>query len=220
MTLAETVLEYVKALAWPITALSIALLFRRQLIGIFGRLRKADLPGGVSLDFEKEVAEVKQLSEEVEPTSRPPEKKDVPAIPLTEANARLLSLGLQPSPSGIDMSYYRSLANQDANLALAGLRIEIDVLARNLAKGFGIEIGERDYGGRLLRKLYENRAITANQLQLTQKVLRLCNAAVHGSPVSKSEADAVIDSAEVLADQYLAWLSWGFDDDWKATTKE
>jgi hypothetical protein len=52
-------------------------------------------------------------------------------------------------------------------------------------------------------------------MQLAQKVLEVCNAAVHGQPVSHEQAKSVIQSVEVLADWYLAWLSWGFDDGWE-----
>jgi hypothetical protein len=113
------------------------------------------------------------------------------------------------------MTYYRNLADQDPNVALAGLRIELDVLARNLATGFKVPIERQDTGGRLLRRLYDHGAITSEQMQLGLKVLQVCNAAVHGQPVSHEQATSVIQSAEVLADQYLAWLSWGFDDGWR-----
>lgn len=99
-------------------------------------------------------------------------------------------------------------------MALAGLRIEIDVLARNLARSFKAPVSDRESGARLIRRLYDAGAVTSEQMQLTMKVLRVCNAAVHGTTVSREDADDVIASAEVLADQYLAWLSWGFDDGW------
>lgn len=216
---AKLILAFVQAVAWPLTVLIIAFGFRKELVAIIGRLRKADLPGGVSLDFAEEVAEARQLSREVEaqPLPKPSlaPKAQLPSIPLTEANARMINLGLQPSPSGLDMDHYRNLAAQDPNVALAGLRIEIEVLARNLAKGFKVSISPRDSGSRLLRKLLEARAITETQWKLLQKVLRLCNAAVHGLPVSKEQADSVIASGDVLVQQYLEWLGWGFTDGWE-----
>ena len=136
---------------------------------------------------------------------------------MTEANARMIKLGLQPSPSGLDMAYYRNIAAQDPNLALAGLRIEIDIIAKNLARGFHIEVGSHDTGARLLQRLRDAGAITTEQLQLTLKVLRLCNAAIHGEIVSREQADEVIDLANTLRDQYLRWLSWGFGDGWQPT---
>jgi len=215
MEIAKLVLEYVRVLIWPAIVLVICVVFRRHLVALLNRIRHAELPGGVSVDLDQEIKEVKSLSAKVQEQPAPSDRKRTrPAIPLTEANARMIQLGLRPSPSGLDMSYYRSLAEQDPNVALAGLRIEIDILARNLAKGFGVPMSDRDSGARLMRRLYDAGAITSEQMQLTMKVLRVCNAAVHGTPVSREEADDVIGSAEVLADQYLAWLSWGFDDGW------
>jgi hypothetical protein len=50
---------------------------------------------------------------------------------------------------------------------------------------------------------------------LARRVLPFCNQAIHGGEVSREQALDVIGAAGVLARDYLAWLSWGFDDDWK-----
>lgn len=212
MDMARLVLEYIKALIWPSLIITLVVIFRRQLKRIFARLRRASLPGGISVDLQEEIQEAKQLSEKVEATPPPEDKEKIPVIPTTEANKRMIELGLQPSPSGLDFSYYRNLAIQDPNVALAGLRIEFDIVARNLAKGFNVKFSERDSGARLLHKLYDASAITADQMHLSQMLLQFCNEAIHGRTVSREEANAVIEIADVLADQYLSWLSWGFDD--------
>jgi len=215
MEVAQLVLDYLRVLIWPAAVITICLVFRRQVVALLDRVRRAELPGGFAVDIERDIMEVKSLSATVRQQPAPPDKsRGRPAIPLTEANARMIQLGLRPSPSGLDISYYRNLAEQDPNVALAGLRIEIDILAHNLAKGFHVSTADRDSGARLTRKLHDAGAITSEQMQLTMTVLRVCNAAVHGEPLSSEDADDVISSAEVLADQYLAWLSWGFDDGW------
>jgi hypothetical protein len=217
MEIAKLVLEFVKALAWPTVTITAFLVFKKELRALISRVRHADLPGGITLDFPHEIAEAKRLSEKVESAAAPTNRKAGPAIPLTEANARMIQLGLRPSPSGLDMSYYRNLAQQDPTLALAGLRIEIDILAKNLANGFKVSTNHQDSGTRLLRKLFDASAITSEQMQLGMKVLQMCNAAVHGTAVSREDAEAVIDIAAVLSDHYLAWLSWGFEDGWQPT---
>src|SRR5882724_2678609 len=186
MEIAKLVLEYLKVVTWPTAVLIIALVYKKQFASVLGRLKKAGLPGGVSLDFYAEVLEVVQLSEKAEalPAQRQ-QHRGLPAIPLTDANARMINVGLQPSPSGLDMEYYRALAAQDPNIALAGLRIEIDILAKSLAKGFSLAVDERESGLRLLRHLRDQGAITGSQYELVEKVLRLCNAAVHGTTVSR-----------------------------------
>jgi len=213
--IAKIVLEYLKVLAWPVVGLSVAFVYKAQLLGVLGRLKKADLPGGVSLDFAEEAREIRHLSDQVKTLPSKHQGNGQPTIPLTDANARLISLGLQPSPSGLDMEYYRTLASQDPNIALAGLRIEVDILARNLAKGFKVAVSPRESSMRLLRRLLDADAIDATQFDLVEKIMQLCNAAAHGNPVSREQADSVINSAAVLARQYLEWLSWGFEDGWK-----
>jgi hypothetical protein len=98
MEIAKLVLEYIRVLEWPVLAMVIAFLFRNELSGILGKLRKADLPGGVSLDFNQEMKEAKTLSQEVvrqiEATPVPESRRLMPGVPLTEANARMISLAL------------------------------------------------------------------------------------------------------------------------------
>lgn len=130
----------------------------------------------------------------------------------------MLDLGLRPTPSGLDMNYYRKLADTDPNIALAGLRIEVEILARNLAKGFKISFDDRDTVRVLLQKLLLKGNLTEEQYQLSQKILQICNAAVHGLSMSRDDANAVIGVAQTLADQYVDWLSWGFESEWKPDT--
>jgi hypothetical protein len=219
MEVAKLILEFVKALAWPITALVLALFFRTPLSTILNRLRKAGLPGGVSIDFHEEIQEAKQISKEVEAVTPPSDRPRRPLIPQTEANARMIALGLKPTSSGLDMSYYREIAQTDPTLALAGLRIEIDVLANNLAAGYKLETKKTESVGSLLRRLRERGAITAEQMDLARRILAICNRAIHGQRVTREEALDVIDAASVLANDFLAWLSWGFDDNWTPVPK-
>jgi len=220
MEIAGLVLQYVQAIAWPAVTLVVVFLFRQPLLGILYRLRRAGLPWGVSLDFEQEIRDAEVLSREVAEAPRREPEPSTPMLPITQANARMISLGLQPSPSGLQMDRYSELAQDDPNVALAGLRMEVEILAGNLAKGFKVEIRPRDSAGSLLRRLYNKGAITGDQYQLAHKIVRLCNAALHGTRVSREEAEAVIDIARVLATDYLRWLSWGFPDGWTPQSAE
>jgi len=100
MEIAKLVLEYTKTLAWPVTTIVMLLVFRTEFCSPLGRLTKATLLGGTTLDFPREVLAAEALSVEVRKTPAPPNKTAGPAIPVTEANARLLNLGLSPSPTG------------------------------------------------------------------------------------------------------------------------
>lgn len=215
MEVAKLILEYLKVLAWPFVILSIVLIFRKQIESLIRRLEKADLPGGLSISLRAEILEAKKLSEKVIAEPLSPEAKGVKSLPFTEANLRMLQLGLQPSPSGLNVDYYRDLAKTDPSLALAGLRLEVDVLSKNIAKGFRVETTANDSGTRLVKKLQDSGAITLQQSQLIQKILQLSNAVVHGTIVSSNEANQIIDIASVLVEKYISWLSWGFEDGWQ-----
>lgn len=215
MELAKLILEYVKALAWPIATIVLVMAFRTPIAAILVRLRKAALPGGVSIDFQEEIQKAKELSLKVEAQPAPTDRRKAPAIPLTEANARMIELGLKPVSSGLDMSYYQEIAQNDPTLALAGLRIEIETLANNIAVGFKLEGKRNEPVSLLLRRLLDHGAITRQQAELARNILNICNKAIHGQTVSMQEAEEVIDAAAVLARFFLSWLSWGFDDNWK-----
>jgi len=213
MEIAELILEYIKALVWPAFAITCVVIFRRSIVGLIPRLKNAELPGGVKFDFQEAIEQAQQLKNEIlaAPKSADDPPKIGKPIPLTEANARMLSLGLQPSPSGLDLRYYRALIEQDPNIGLAGLRMELEVLGRNLAKGFNIPLSESEGGAMsIFRKLLDNGAITGLQFQLLKKVIELCNAAIHGERVTKEQAGSILDTMKFLADDYIAWLSWGF----------
>ena len=220
MALAKLILAYIQALAWPAVTVFALLLFRKPIVEIMTRLKGADLPGGVSLDFGEGVRNVEALSEAVAKASPVSQReRSTPMLPLTEANSRMITLGLQPSPSGLDMRRYQDLSDQDPNAALAALRMEIEIIAKNMAKGFKIETRGNETASSLLKLLLHNQAITPGQYELAQQILQLCNAAVHGRAVSRDQADSIIDSAKVLANDYLAWLSWGFGDGWSPANR-
>ena len=66
MEIAKLVLEYVKALAWPLTIILLSLSIRSEIKGLLARLRKAVLPGGLSVDLQEEVREAPRVSGMVE----------------------------------------------------------------------------------------------------------------------------------------------------------
>jgi len=211
LKVAAIVLEYISALAWPTVVVVLVCIFREQARDLIKRLKGADLPGGVKLNLQETIQQAERLSEEVREIKPPPDKKDIPVIPVTEANGHMLSLGLRPSPSGLDLEYYRTLAQQDPNIALAGLRIELEILTRNIATGFRVEIPDRASLRQVVATLHKEGALTSEQRQLIDKISHVCNAAVHGELVTIHDAELVIDTAGVLATQYVSWLSWGFD---------
>lgn len=214
------ILEYIKTLIWPTIVLILMFWYRQDIGYLLKNVKKLRLPGGTFIEtFPQVLEEAKNLSVKVideikvadeERMQKHQEKH--PQIPLNEANARMLNLGLAPSPSGLELSYYQILAEQDPNLALAGLRMEAEIMLKNVARGFKVLIGDRDSAGIIARKLQEHNTITIHQFELINSVLKLCNAAVHGQKITEGQAAEVLDVFAVLRDHYMSWLSWGFDD--------
>ena len=212
MEIAKLILEYIKAIIWPTITIFFILSFQKEIVYLLRRIKKADLPGGISVEtFPEEIEEAKVLSSEVKKEAQNKEKKKATSvIPLTEANARMLNLNLSPSPSGLELSNYRNLIEQDPTIALAGLRIEFETMLKNLAKGFKVQINDRDGASIIVKKLKEKSAITSRQAELLNRIIKICNAVVHGLKVTTSQAEEIFDVAEVLRDEYVSWLSWGF----------
>src|SRR5258708_40073160 len=109
MEIAKLVLEFLKTLIWPTTALLLAWVFKREIRAVLARIRKAVLPGGVSVDFEDQIIETKVLATRVVAAEPPSNRPQSAALPLAEANSRMITLGLTPTPSGLDMNYYKKI---------------------------------------------------------------------------------------------------------------
>jgi hypothetical protein len=208
MGVARLVLEFIQALIWPVVTLVSLFTLRKPIVGILNRIRKAELPGGVSLDIGEQIAVAHELAGKAQASVQ--HKHAAPTLPLTEANTRMVHLGLQPTPSGLDLDYYHQLTSVNPSLALAGLRLEIEIIVRNLIRGFKLELNSSEPVRRLLDRLLAADAITADQNEFLRQILSICYEAIHTQSISRDRATAVIDLAGTLLDDYLAWLEWGF----------
>jgi hypothetical protein len=215
MEFAKLTLEFLRVLIWPAVATVALFLFRKEAISMLTRVQEAKFPGGISLSFAAELAEAQGVSLKVEAAvSEEAKNYHGPSIPLSQANARLLQLKLQPSPSGLDLSYYQTIATRDTNLALAGLQIELEIAGRNLAEGFGVQVDGYSGVRTLFDRLRRASAIGADQADLAGRILSLCNLAVRGQFVSQLQASELIRLAQILIDDYVGWLGWGFSQPW------
>jgi len=217
MEVATLVLEYIKVLIWPFTVIVILITFRKEVSKLFDRAKKLDLPGGISLEvFEEKIQEAKQIAKEVAVEVRSElevqKKLKEPKSIITEAemNKKMIELGLKPSPSGLKISYYQEIASKDPRLALAGLRIDLELMLKNLLIGFKINLESRASIRQISNALLENGAISQKQYALINKLLQIANAAVHGIEVTEEQANEVFDIMRILVEDYKAWLTWGF----------
>ncbi len=203
MELARLILEYVKVLAWPLVAGSGLWIFRGELRRLVATVQHLKLPGGAEVDWQKQLRAAEMAAEKVE-------AKQLPAVasperPRTDLVMKMQARGLLVSPSEYDLSYYRRLTGTDPNLALAGLRMELDRMLQNLASLYGVEYDRlRASPGRFPGLLRAQGVLEADEYDLLRSIVNVANAALHGKDVSKEDALRTIDSAEVFRDAYLA----------------
>lgn len=87
---------------------------------------------------------------------------------------------------------FQRIADQDANLALAGLRIEIEKRLVSLAEEKGVEVRGRGLG-QLLRVLSEHQVLGHEARSALADLTGLLNAAVHGATVDPRTAAWAMD---------------------------
>lgn len=113
---------------------------------------------------------------------------------LQKVTVRAEQVGLlasQPGEPASDFTFQRVL-EVDPNLALAGLRIEIEKRLVTLAQKRGIEVRGRGIG-QLLRLLTHHRVIDAEASTVLADLTVLLNSAVHGASVDYRATEWAID---------------------------
>ena len=212
MDIARLVLDFIKALAWPAVVAIVVLVFRRELRRLVATVQHLKLPGGAEVDWQKQLRAAEEAAEKVQakqPTAliAAPVRSQAPLV------ARMQEHGMLRSPSEYDFSYYRNMTDTDPNLALAGLRMELDRMLQNLASVYGVEYDRlRASPGRFSGLLRAKGVLEADEYELLRSIVNVANAALHGKDVSKQDALRTIDSAEVFRDTYLARMAKVLDD--------
>jgi hypothetical protein len=195
--------------SWPVVVLIVFGFLRKPIILFINQINEAELPGGVKLKtIPKELKKAEEIKDKII-NEKKEETKDK-TIEIKDYNKIMISQGLEPSPSNLNMDYYNKILEQNPNIALAGLRIDLEIMLRNLAKGFNIDIQGVYSTIKICDKLLNQNAITVNQYKLIKSIFTICNAAVHGQNITKDQALQIFEMAPVLIYDYVLWLSWGF----------
>lgn len=87
---------------------------------------------------------------------------------------------------------FQTIASADPNLALAGLRIEIEKRLLKLAESRGLQLNRPSFGA-LLSALNGRQLINGAERELLADLASLLNSAVHGAVVDPSAAGWSLD---------------------------
>lgn len=152
-------------LVWPAIALdgiSLTLILVAILPWVAPLFKSVEFPGGVKVEFQD----------------------------LENAKERADKAGLlaeAPLAAAAPEYSFQIVADEDPNLALAGLRIEVEKRLIQIARSRGID-GEKRSVGRLLQILTEKQLITFEERGVLADLVGLLNSAVHGASVDSGAA--------------------------------
>ncbi len=155
---------------WPqlaIDAIALVLIIIAILPWLAPLVKTLELPGGWKVEFQE----------------------------LQKAASRAETAGLlatQPSEQETAFSF-QSIANQDPNLALAGLRIEIEKRLSLLAEIHGLSSRRPLSVGQALRALAQAEVLTHEERSILADMVNMLNSAVHGAQVDSRAATWAID---------------------------
>lgn len=86
----------------------------------------------------------------------------------------------------------RKLLDSDPVLALAALRIEIEKSLKVIAKKLDLPIKEKRSITEIIVNLNRKEIFSREQVLVLRKIIQMCNKAIHGAVISKSEAKEII----------------------------
>jgi hypothetical protein len=155
-------------LLWPslaIDAITVMLVATAVVPWLAPLFKSLELPGGWKVEFQEQLRETVERAEQV----------------------GLLAPPAAPLAPQIEYSFLR-LADEDPNLALAGLRIEIEKRLVALAEKHGIEVRGRGVG-QLLRLLSDRSILGHQERSILSDLTGLLNSAVHGATVDRKTAE-------------------------------
>jgi hypothetical protein len=158
-------------LVWPslaIDAITLTLLAVAVVPWLAPLFKSLELPGGWKVEFQEQLRETVERAEQV----------------------GLLAPSAEPIAPP-EYSFLR-LADEDPNLALAGLRIEIEKRLVALAERHGIEVRGRGLG-QLLRLLSDRSILGHQERSILSDLTGLLNSAVHGASVDRKTAEWAMD---------------------------
>lgn len=111
---------------------------------------------------------------------------------LKQAEEKAEQAGLLMTPPKEESPAFIAIAKQDPNLALAGLRIEIEKRLRAIGASVGLKVDARGIT-QLMRELRKTQAISQNDESVLQDLIGLLNGAVHGADVDQRSAQWAIE---------------------------
>ncbi len=159
-----------------IDGITVTLLLVAMLPWLAPLFRSVELPGGLKVEFQ-----------------------DLEAAKKKVEDAGLLKEPAHDEESEHHVYAFQAVAGNDPNLALAGLRIEIESRIRELAKNRGIQ-SERIPLRKLTHELIRKGALNSEEVAAIEDLLPLLNSAAHGAGVDDRASGWALEFGPRLLD--------------------
>lgn len=174
----DVLLEFVNTLAWPITVIILALLFRSELRGVFRRLSHLKYRD-LEAKFEKGLREVEENARGILATT------DMPQI--------------RPQPHEYDRII--GLVEISPRAAITEAWREVELATAQAAAAAGIDVEGRIAGTRHIQQLVQRELAPPTIIPVYNQLRRLRNRAAHGAEfeVDTAEAERFADLALGIA---------------------
>ena len=194
---AKLVLDYLRVLVWPALTLLVLMNFQGELVQLVSRMTKWSGPG-FSAEFADKAKEMESEAELITDLV-------LDGGRFTDGwNESLLKAGLTAVPGAFNFERYQEIAKENPNLALAGLRTDLEVMLKNFATINNSASQTMSGSGRIILSLSKQGLLDESMTALAFEVNSLCNRAVHGEKIRVSDALSVLEAGERL-------LSYLFD---------
>jgi hypothetical protein len=167
---------------FQVDAFAVLILFILSIPIFAPYLKKAKLPGA-EFEFKDEIRKTEKL---VQLSVEQAEKAE------SAGEKKILKF------ETFKLSSVRELLDSDPVLALAALRIEIERKVKLLVDSLSLPIGNGWSISKLIEAVRKQKLLSSEQVTALQKIINMCNKAIHGSLISKTEAREIIDLAEEL----------------------
>lgn len=177
--LLEFVASLVDSLAWPLLIVLLALIFRKSISGLLGKLKKVDW-GNRTAEFEQELSKIEQEVDELA-TDDGLVLADAPAFQTPELFPEDLSDAYPP-------------------MAVIQGWIEVERELKSLAERSGISVSGKIFASSILRKFGKKDILSPSTIALIDELRVLRNKAAHGGlgEISQEQALRYYNSASEI----------------------
>ncbi|GAA0950540.1 hypothetical protein GCM10009554_50610 [Kribbella koreensis] len=203
MELTKAIFDFFKdvtaSVAWPITIIILAILFRAEFGKLLdalrrrmGSIRKATGPAGLSLEFGEALEEAREAQEHLQD-----ESEAVPSLSTSSSPSEESSATDVDRPFYLDHEKREQLKKQSPTAALLVLYTELEVQLRAFYESVELPPGRENRDGKrapmsphlMLKRLIENGYLPQALMDILWPLSRARNALAHGMPGPQDQAE-------------------------------